>query len=105
MLRKLLTMKGFHLVEAEDAARALAILGELGGAAALVISDNQLVETTGADLAREVKQQFPGLRVLLMCNAGSSTSNVPFCDGLLCKPFTPAELVEAVRSQLEGPAQ
>jgi DNA-binding NarL/FixJ family response regulator len=104
MLRKFLIMRGFRLVEAEGAVGALAILGEIGGAAALVISDDELADANGADLARQVKQQFPGLRVLLMCNAGT-LSNGPFCDGLLCKPFTPAELEKAVRSQLEGPAQ
>ena len=104
MLRRLLIMKGFRLVEAEDAVGALAILGELAGAAALVISDNRLAETNGADMARQVKQRFPGLRVLLMSST-ASPSDCPFCDGILRKPFTPADLVEAIHSQLEGPAQ
>ena len=104
MLRRVLMMKGFRLVETEDAVGALAILGELRGAAALVISDNQLADTNGTDLARRVKQQFPGLRVLLMSSTTSS-GDCPFCDGFLSKPFTPADLVEAIHSQLEGPAQ
>jgi DNA-binding response OmpR family regulator len=104
MLRRVLIKKGFRVVEAEDAVGALAILGELGGAAALVISDNQLGDTTGADLAREVKQRFPGVRVLLMSST-ASPSDSPFCDAFLDKPFMPAELVEAIHSQLEGPAQ
>ena len=103
MLRKLLIKWGFRLAEAEDAAGALAILSELGGAAALVISDNQLGDTNGADLARQIKQRFPGLRVLLMSST-ASPSDCPFCDGILRKPFTPDDLVKAIRSQLEGPA-
>jgi DNA-binding NtrC family response regulator len=104
MLRKLLIIRGFRLVEAEDAAGALAILGELGGAAALVISDYRLAETNGADLARQVKQRFPGLRVLLMSST-ASPSDCPFCDGILRKPFAPSDLDKAIRAQLEGPAQ
>jgi DNA-binding NarL/FixJ family response regulator len=104
MLRKLLMMRGFRLIEAEGAAGALAILSELGGAAALVISDNQLGDMNGADLARQIKQQFPGLRVLLMSST-ASPSDCPFCDGILRKAFTPDDLVKAIRSQLEGPAQ
>ena len=104
MLRNLLINWGFRLAEAEDAAGALAILGELGGAAALVISDNQLGDTNGVDLARQVKQQFPGLRVLLMSST-ASLSDCPFCDGFLGKPFKPADFVKAVRSQLDCPAQ
>jgi CheY-like chemotaxis protein len=104
MLRKLLIKRGFRLIEAEDAAGALAILGELGGAAALVISDYRLAHTNGAHLARRVKQRFPGLRVLLMSST-ASPGDCPFCDGILRKPFMPADLVEAIHSQLEGPAQ
>jgi DNA-binding NarL/FixJ family response regulator len=104
MLRKLLMMRGFRLGEAEDAAGALAILAGLGGAVALVITDNQLADTNGADLARRAKQQFPGLRVLLLSHT-RSLIDYPFCDGLLCKPFMPADLDEAIRSQLAGPAQ
>jgi DNA-binding response OmpR family regulator len=104
MLRRLLTMRGFRLGEAEGVAGALAILAELRGAVALVISDNQLADTNGADLARRAKQQFPGLRVLLLSHT-ASLSDYPFCDGLLCKPFAPSDLDEAIRSQLEGPAQ
>jgi DNA-binding NtrC family response regulator len=103
MLRKLLMMRGFRLIEAEDAAGVLAMLGELGGAAALVISDNQLAGTNGAVLARQVKQQFPGIRVLLMSST-ASPSDCPFCDGILRKPFTPSDLDKAIRLQLEGPA-
>ena len=104
MLRKLLMMRGFRLIEAEDAAGALAMLSVLGGAAALVISDNQLAGTNGAVLARRVKQQFPGIRVLLL-SGPAPVSDCPFCDGVLEKPFMPSELVSAIRSQLEGPAQ
>jgi DNA-binding NarL/FixJ family response regulator len=98
MLRKLLIMRGLRLIEAEDAAGALAILGELGGAAALAISDYRLAHRNGAHLARQVKQQFPGLRVLLMSST-ASPDDCPLCDGILRKPFTPADLVEAIHSQ------
>jgi DNA-binding NarL/FixJ family response regulator len=102
MIRKLL-MTRFRLIEAEDAAGALAILGELGGAAALVISDYRLAGTNGAVLARQVKQRFPGLRVLLMSST-ASPRDCPFCDGILRKPFTPSDLDKAIRLQLEAPA-
>jgi DNA-binding response OmpR family regulator len=104
MLRRLLIKRGFRLIEAEDAAGALVILSALGGAAALVIIDSQLADTNGTDLARRIKQRFPGLRVLLMSSTASQ-SDCRFCDGLLGKPFMPADLVEVIRSQLEGPAQ
>jgi DNA-binding NarL/FixJ family response regulator len=104
MLRRLLIKRGFRLIEAEDAAGALAILGELGGAAALVISDYRLAHRNGAHLARQVKQQFPGLRVLLMSST-ASPGDCPFCDGILSKPFTPDDLDKAIRAQLEGLAQ
>ena len=68
-----------------------------------MISDYRLVETNGADLAHQIKQRFPELRVLLMSST-ASPSDCPFCDGILRKPFTPTDLVKAIRSQLEGSA-
>jgi DNA-binding response OmpR family regulator len=93
---KVLLRDGFIVLEAHNAASALAVVESLASAIALVITDDELPDMDGSDLTSQVKQRLPGVLVLLFQSAAIRPDTAP-ADGFLCKPFEPAKLLEAVR--------
>ena len=74
----------------------------------LVLTDMMMPGMNGPALAETVRRHHPGTPVLLM--SGLSADMLPrdrlsgLGDTVLAKPFTPAELLAAVRRQLNGAA-
>jgi CheY-like chemotaxis protein len=93
--RRLLERRGYTVVEADSAAHALAVLD--GTAVDVMLTDHAMPGGTGRDLARDVIDRHPQVRVVLMSGfAGEGEvrdeiggRTIPF----LAKPFTLEELV------------
>jgi PAS domain S-box-containing protein len=109
LVRKSLIAKlkrmGYAVTAVESAAAAIATL-EKGGDFKLMLSDVMMPgNMTGADLAREVLSRWPNVGVLL--NSGYTESSiggkVKIPDGvrLLSKPYSTADLADALRATLE----
>lgn len=94
----LLEEAGFECGEAGSAAQAIAML-EGGWRPEILVTDFNLGPgPDGADLAAEALRRLPGLRVVYAtgnpeCLAGRGCRPT---DRILAKPFTAAELIEAV---------
>jgi DNA-binding response OmpR family regulator len=105
LVRLILMRRGYSVIEAHDGNGALVILEELHGVLAAVITDRQLFASmNGIELTLKIKQQFPGVPVLLMSGVPSEDHHAT-ADCFLRKPFEPAELIESLRGLVAGPAQ
>jgi PAS domain S-box-containing protein len=96
LVRGLLEERGYRVLEAESAERAL----ELAASEAidLLLTDVRMPGLTGTDLAARLTETRPELRVLFTSGfAGTAVDRVNF----LPKPFTSAELAAKVREALD----
>lgn len=99
----LLRRHGYWVLEAANASEALALCARQAGPIHLLVTDVVMPGMTGAGLAKRVLPTRPETRVLYM----SGYTNNPEGLGLgpdsdfIGKPFTPAELLDRVRSLLD----
>lgn len=102
--RRILVRAGYEVVEAATGVEALEVLGEASGPVDLVVSDIVMPELGGLDLMAECRER--GIDVPFLFMSGYSPvdlddpelSDRPF----LAKPWTVDELLQAVRSALDG---
>lgn len=100
---RVLTQLGYEVLSAEDGTEALALSASHHGPIALLLTDMVMPRMGGGELVRRMRQLHPDLPVLLMSGyseelVAAEHPHHPF----LAKPFTPAELAEAVRRVLAG---
>jgi DNA-binding NtrC family response regulator len=103
----MLERAGYKALSAASAAEGLEIL--VANDVSLVIIDVVLPERNGLDLALEVHQRKPKLPIVLMSGRISteadSIKNFTGHFGIACsiaKPFTQAQLIQAVKNSLAG---
>jgi two-component system, cell cycle sensor histidine kinase and response regulator CckA len=102
--RRALERHGYRVLEAQTSRAALAIaeshLSEIG----LLVTDIVIPEMSGPALARRLVGIIPGLRVIYM---SGKTEDTMIDEGVvpgasyLQKPYSPDQLVQAVRQRLE----
>jgi PAS domain S-box-containing protein len=98
---------GYTVIEARHGEEALR-LAEQHAHIDLLVTDVVMPKVSGADLARQLRDKRPGLRVLYL--SGYTTDAVVHHGVLeqaahfLQKPFTPAALAQKVREVLDRPA-
>jgi len=103
VMAKTLASHGYDVLEAEDAAAALAIV-ESERPFHLLITDLSMPGMGGATLIRYVEAARPGVRVIATSgyspgqDIDAIRSQLPF----LQKPFRPADLARLVRTTLDG---
>jgi len=92
-----LRMSGFEVLEAAGAAQALVAFQASGSDVDLVITDIQMPEMNGCDLAQMLLATHPNLPILLISGShAASPASLPF----LQKPFTSASLLGALQAML-----
>lgn len=93
-----------RVLEARSAAEALLLLEDVGGTLDLMITDVVMPRISGFELASRASARFPVLPILLISGyapaALSGREGASLDLPLLSKPFTPEQLLEAVRSTL-----
>ena len=103
LMREILERAGHQTIGAETAAEALALLDD--ASIALVVSDIVMPGLTGLELLEEVRARRPSLPVILVTGAGTyenlSQAVSRGADGLVIKPFSHADLQNAVAGALE----
>jgi CheY-like chemotaxis protein len=104
LAKKILSEKGFHVIEASDGAIALRIAAAHEGEIDLVVTDVAMPNLGGRGMVEELRELSPGLRVLFMSGypkeeifpKKGGASRTPY----LQKPFTGETLVSEVRAAL-----
>jgi DNA-binding response OmpR family regulator len=99
-----LRMAGYEVVEAADAAEAVAIFAT-GTAIHLVFSDIEMPGAMdGAGLARWIRACYPGIPVILTSGRGYAGRAGAVAAPFLAKPYRLAEATLRIRSLLENPS-
>jgi len=103
----ILSRQGYQVLSAGNGEEALKVCHDQERALHLLLSDIIMPKLRGTDLAERVLRIFPGIRVLYM--SGFDGREIPEYDSLrrrarlIPKPFTPRDLLVAVRSALDNP--
>ena len=103
LTRRVLVREGHRVLEAASGTEARAVAAAHAGRIDLLVTDLQLPDAEGRALAADLRAMRPALRVLVVSGYGDATAgpNSPLSDArFLGKPFTPAELADAVRAAL-----
>jgi CheY-like chemotaxis protein len=103
---RLLKPAGYTVLEAATAEEALRLLERHEGSVHLLISDVVMPGMSGRQLAEQIAQTHPGMKVLYMSGYTSDTivrrgvleADMPF----LTKPFTAPALLQKVREVLDS---
>ncbi len=97
-----LTEADYDVIEAADGLDALKLL-RAGSPVDIVVSDVMMPHMTGVDLAHTLKDEFPGVPVILV-SGYASVDRAPF--PFLAKPFQLPALVGIITETLaSGPAK
>jgi PAS domain S-box-containing protein len=100
--KRILEQEGYSVLTAEHAAEAMATAHECEGTIHLLVTDVVMPGRSGVELARDLMRERPGLRVLFTSGYPETTRGrwqpPEGWGAFLQKPFTPTELVEAVRA-------
>jgi two-component system, cell cycle sensor histidine kinase and response regulator CckA len=107
-VRDCLQHLGYRVLETDNGATALRICEEREGQVDLVVTDLVMAGKSGHELARELAERYPGIRVLFMSGYTEDSASrreillrgSPF----LQKPFSVADLAKAVQETLLIPA-
>jgi PAS domain S-box-containing protein len=101
-----LARSGYRVVEAVDGVDALTRRLALETPPQLLLTDVVMPRMTGIELARRLRADEPGLRVLFCsgyAGVGGSVDGLGVSGAFLQKPFSAAELLRAVRGALDAP--
>lgn len=104
LIARILTRNGYEVLETASSNAALGICDEHAGAIDLLITDVNMPEMPGNELARRVSESHPGLRTLFMSGAADdSITRHGFLqpgEGFVQKPFSVEELLSKVEHAL-----
>ena len=107
VVKEALRRRGYEVLIATNAEEARAYFQQKSSDISLLISDIQLPDANGIDLARQFQQQIPDLKMVLMSGLGFPELNeTGLQEGritFLQKPFTMDEFWQKVESLLEAP--
>jgi CheY-like chemotaxis protein len=97
-LRLVLQSGGFDVREAENGLQALELVRRLGPSVSVVVSDVLMPEMDGITLAHSLRQEFPGMPVVLV--SGFTHEAVPPNMPFLRKPFQPKVLLAEIEAAM-----
>jgi CheY-like chemotaxis protein len=102
LVKSVLWEQGLSTIEAADGESALAAVHEAGGKIALLLTDVQMGQMSGIELALRVVREFPTIPVVFMSAWAlpSELSGQILHSAFLQKPFSAARLTAAVRDAL-----
>lgn len=96
---------GYHVLQAADGIQALAIAENLQGPLHLLLTDVVMPGMNGVELAQQVRQRLPEVKVLYTSGYTESTLGQHDISqegtAFLAKPYRPSQLVSKVRELLD----
>ena len=108
MARRVLERHGYRVLEARHGGDALLVWDESGAVVDLVLTDLRMPEMGGGELIRRLREQHPTLPAVMMSGYVEEPSGGEMAAGApvrtLDKPFTAAQLLDAVRGALDAAA-
>ena len=106
LVSRVLTRHGYKVLEAESAAEALVLAGSTRDRIDLVLTDLVMPGMNGSDMAMELRQVRPEIKVLFMSGysgeALARRGTLPEDTNVLEKPFSATVLLHTVRDALRN---
>jgi PAS domain S-box-containing protein len=104
--RRILTQHGYSVIEAGNGVEGLRLVGLATEPIDLVLTDMVMPEMNGKELSRQLRQQYPEVRILFMSGYTEDAAlNQSFLEpgtAFIEKPFEPAALANKVRQVLDS---
>ncbi|MHB8379040.1 MAG: response regulator [Acidimicrobiales bacterium] len=103
LMVQVLGRNGYEVLVAESGERALDVAREFDGDIDLLVSDVEMSELTGPELAAALQRVHPSLRILLTSGTAEATVTrdlLPGTSAFLAKPFRPSALIDQVHDLL-----
>jgi DNA-binding NtrC family response regulator len=101
-LERLMAEAGWELITAESAAEAMRVMTKRRPNAALL--DYMLPDGNGVELAQQLRQQLPGLQVIMMTGSLLAPEEEAICEEhdfpVLRKPFLATDVMNQIRGRL-----
>lgn len=103
LLKEMLELAGYGVAMASDGAEGIALYRQ--HSADLVITDIMMPHKDGIETIRELKRDFPNVKIIAITGYRGSFSRLPAAEVLgaqrtIVKPFTRSDLLNAVSSLL-----
>lgn len=95
----LLSGAGYTVLTSESAEQGLDLFRQ--NPVELVIADHYLSETTGTEIAKQMKQLKPEVPILIFSAAAEEPPGLEFADGFLSKGESPDFLLQVIASLLK----
>lgn len=103
--KKILMMRGYTVLEAENGAKAIAVCETAQGAIDLLLSDVVMPELGGFEAWRIIHERYPATKVVFMSGYVSDEGKRATIEqlGITCipKPFEPRQILSAIRKELD----
>ena len=103
LARHILEAEGHEVLAAADGAEALALSRGYTGAIDLLITDVMMPRLDGFGLIRQILQERPNLRILVMSGTPGDMPRLPVSIPFLIKPFLSGVFRDKVREVLQAP--
>ena len=106
IVRRLLEVRGYRTLTAENGADGLVIYRQHSDEVCLVLTDMRMPGVQGTELIRELRMINPDVRIVAMSGVLGENDHIPEEPGRLTflpKPMTLEELMGAVQRVLTGP--
>jgi len=106
-VKSLLRRGGFQVLEAGDAASALALIEKIGGAMDLLVTDYMMPNVNGAELVRSVRERYPDVPVVYMSgyiaeSEQEQLENPEASSAFVAKPFFPKAFLSVVTKMIDS---
>jgi signal transduction histidine kinase len=100
VMEAILKEKGYSYEMAANGVELLALARQYRGDVAWIITDWTMPGLHGAELVKQLRQQLPGVRIIVTSGFALNSQDIPEVDALIQKPFGPRELFR-VMEELE----
>jgi two-component system cell cycle sensor histidine kinase/response regulator CckA len=97
-----LKQKGYDILPASNGLEALMVYSSYRLKIDLILTDVDMPQMNGLELAARIRARDPSKKILLMSGRAVEDSGNPEDYPMLSKPFLPSQLVAAVDSALEA---
>jgi PAS domain S-box-containing protein len=106
LARRVLGQQGYSVLEAASGIEALSLIERGLGRCDLLLTDVVMPGLGGREIAQHIRRQHPGMKVIFMSgyaeHANFGPRDLGPTDAFVNKPFSPHDLLRAVRSMLDG---
>jgi signal transduction histidine kinase len=103
LMRRIVQVRGYHVLEADEGEEALRVLAEATRPVSLVLTSPEAVRMGSGEFARRLRAVSPGAQMMLLVDVADDSNTTASEDvvDVLQKPFTSDDLARKIRVVLD----